>query len=141
MTLDEEDLPEKAKRSSTIAKRTKALSEKLELSRFQGEYAFKAQEVARCQFHDSHDGYSKFVIKCLDKMHVKMLFVELMFCDKCRNRGNNKLPPPFDLVRKLNKLSKDLSMFLTWGPEKWREPLFTSPWAMFLRSTEGLSKY
>jgi len=136
MTLEQEDLPETAKRATTKAKRQAALPGKLAGEQFQGNYSMGAMEDSKRQFHDRHVDYSNFVRQYLEKIHVNMLMVELQFCDKCKNRGSEKLPPPLSLVARINGLSRTLSGYLIWPPSSWRAPLYTSSWAVLMRAAD-----
>jgi hypothetical protein len=136
MTLEQEDLPDTAKRASTRAKRAAALPGKLSGEKFQGNYSMGAMEQTKRQFHDRHVDYSNFVRQYLEKIHVNMLMVELQYCDKCKNRGNEKLPPPLSLVARLNGLSKKLSGYLIWPPSSWVAPLYTSGWSVLMRAAD-----
>ena len=136
MTLEQEDMPDTATQAKTIAKRQAALPGKLAGEKFQGNYSMGAMELCHTQFHDRHVDYSNFVRQYLEKIHVNMMMVEAMYCDKCKNRGDEKLPPPPGLVARLNSLSKKMAGYLVWPPRSWREPLYTSAWSVNMRAAD-----
>lgn len=131
MTLEEEDLPGNAKRKKAIEKREKALPQKVAGHKFQGNYAFAAQELCGRQFHDRHAGYSKFVSKQLSKVFLRYHFSETRRCEECKNRGGDKLTPSVSMASRLNSISQRLRTYLVGPPHSWKSPLFTSAWSEF----------
>jgi len=109
---------------------------------FQINYAFAAMEAdsRTRQFHDSHEAYSDFATKVLDKIAAKL--------DKKESNGNvgcgqttcpaekakKKYPTPHDLLPRIHATSARLSRYLWGTPRKWRKPIMTSKYALMYKN-------
>ncbi len=86
-----------------------------------------AMRHTKRQFHDSHEPYSNFVSKCLDKICEKVTTVAGKH--ECKTPIEvMKIPwqAPFALCGRLDALSDRLKTLLTCFPRQWRDPVFTS---------------
>lgn len=114
-------------------------AEDIAAERLQTEYAYRAMELGRAQFHDSHEDYNGFVVRCLNKIAARYTITAACKCEACQDclARDGKLPPPYALVQRLNVVSTRLRGLLSFPPERWREPVFTSSWAMRYRAIYG----
>jgi hypothetical protein len=92
----------------------------LESDDWQLNYVAACAKVAGGQFHDSHDGYSKEVLKWLNKIASILSIHE---CDQCQHA---EIDAPFFIKERLYKMSKYLRAQLQGPPQGWRQPWFTS---------------
>lgn len=93
----------------------------------QRDYAFVAMEISQAQFHDTHLDYNEFLIKCLNKLFLKC-WVGTKACDKCK--AEEKMPPPYALISRLNAISDRMRKHLLFPYQTWRAPVNTSAWAL-----------
>lgn len=109
------------------------------------DYARAAMEATSAQFHDRHVAYSRFVVKCLDKISERLdrrTNAKLSpGCDHehCMGQDESKpYNPPYELVPRLNSVASRLRRLLEGSPKNWRMPVFTSRWALVYK--EGLTE-
>jgi hypothetical protein len=131
---------EHALKYSALTQRVKRRNEENQIvATFQERFTASIMERAGRQFHDSHPGYSEFVIKVLDKIHMNIVKQsERSMCGKCNEvrSQKGKFPPPHGLVSRLNGVSSRLYQFLVGPPQNWRTPLYTSRFAAKLAELE-----
>lgn len=111
-------------------------AEDIQNEQLQAEYAYAAMDKSNTQFHDAHGDYNAFVIKALNKIHVRA-GTAIAWCEECRK--SDKISPPYKLIKRLNGLSSRLRNFLVYPPGKWRLPIFTSIWSLRLKANESLN--
>lgn len=92
----------------------------LENEDWQLNYVAACTKVAGGQFHDSHEGYSKEVLKWLNKIASILSIHE---CDQCKPE---QIDAPFFIKERLYKMSRYLRGQLQGPPQGWRQPWFTS---------------
>jgi len=108
---------------------------------FQARYAFAAMDAdgRTRQFHDSHEAYSDFCTKVLDKIAAKLEKDESngnIGCGpKCpAQKAKKKYPTPHKLLPRLFATSQRLSRYLWGTPRKWRKPIMTSKYSLMYKN-------
>jgi hypothetical protein len=104
----------------------------------QQEYAFAAMKMAKGQFHDRHATYSKFVVKCLNKIAERFnRRTGKVVTPGCGNsncmgkeKDGKKHNPPYELIPRLHSVEDRLRNLLKGGRKNWKMPIFTSRWAL-----------
>lgn len=96
------------------------------------EYAFAAIEALRCQFHDGHDDYSKFVRNELNLLAKKLEKTQTLWCPEAQQQpdGTPKKQQMKMLVLRLNTISRRLKRFVTNPGSAWRENIVTSRFSL-----------
>jgi len=91
-------------------------------------YSIAAMLHVKAQYHDAHGKYSKFVLKCLNAIATELNDLAYKgLCDECpKRKKGDKLPPPYELVNRLNDVSNRLKSFLSGPPGGWRPNVWTS---------------
>lgn len=81
----------------------------------------------RSQFHDTHGEYSNEVLNKLEELVVQVRNTGQALCDECKKIKENDglLPPPYGVVKELDKISGSLRKKVT-AVKKWTAPLITS---------------
>ena len=109
---------------------------------FQRRYAFAAIRVTRPirQFHDSHEAYSEFAIKVLDKIAAVLdarHHAGDAGCgeDDCPGKQGEKYPPPIETVPfRVRGACQRLASALSGSAENWNKPVFTSKFALMYKN-------
>jgi hypothetical protein len=101
-------------------------------------YTQQAMKLARCQFHDSHSNYNRYVIKKLDEIAL-ILRNKSSSCKKCSD-DDGKKSPPYLLVYKLNRLSSVIRGLLVGPPKKTWLSIYTSSFACYFARTPFSAK-
>lgn len=107
------------------------------LPQFQENYSFAcmAYDPKIRQFHDSHNAYSKFVIKVLNKIAATLdgRPESSMGCDKCMSRNQKPFNPPIHIRTRIHDAASRLKNYLYGSPLNWKIPLFTSRFALMYK--------
>lgn len=87
-------------------------------------YVAAATEAADAQFHDTHEDYSRRVLKVLDKIAAALK--SHLAGGKCTCCSKEKIPPPFTVKNRLYASSHFLRNAVSGGATTWSAPWFTS---------------
>jgi len=91
-------------------------------------YTISAMRQTVKQYHDAHPAYSKFVLDCLNAIAEELNeFAYEGACKQCpKRKPSDKLPPPYNLVVRLNDVSTRLCNYLKGLPSGWVPNIYTS---------------
>jgi hypothetical protein len=98
---------------------TSAFGKKWSLYKYQDVYAKAAMKRAGAQFHDAHPEYSDKVKATLRSLADKMNLRKPETCEICGNQISDKARPPYGLVGRLNRVSRQHRTFLSGPVHKW----------------------
>lgn len=97
---------------------------------FQDAYAHAAIRKSNKQFHDAHEKYNKFVLKCLEKIFEKLEAHESIWCPEAKKkkgeRDPQKDPPLYEIVARLNTVSARMNRMLVYPSKNWKNNIYTS---------------
>jgi hypothetical protein len=104
------------------------------------DFAFKAMEAWRTQFHDAHEKYSVFVRDALDKIYDKLEAQESIWCPEAKKKPKKKpeeKEPIYALVQRLNTVSARMKKMLVFPTRNWKTNIYTSRFVSMYMITES----
>ncbi len=93
------------------------------------QFAFAAMDAWQCQFHDTHEAYSEFVVSVLNKIADKIKKNEELWCPEQRKNPNDSTRPLLSIVGRLNSVSARMRRMLTFPIARWHLNVYTSRFA------------
>ncbi|WP_018417174.1 AHH domain-containing protein [Teredinibacter turnerae] len=94
------------------------------------EYAKRAIEKTRTQFHDAHKSYSDTVLKTLDLVAEKYETTQDVWCTESSAPKSDSKPQLPMLVMRLNTISRRAKSKLENPSELWNENIYTSAFSL-----------
>jgi len=82
-------------------------------------YAIAAMKRAGAQFHDAHPDYSRKVLNTLRSLADKITLHSPENCGICKKQIQDKARPPYGLVGRLDKVSRQHRRFLSGPAQRW----------------------
>lgn len=90
------------------------------------EYAKRAIQKTKTQFHDAHEPYSELVIKTLDLIAEKFDTTQDVWCTESSKKKDDTPPQLPMLVMRLNTISRRLKAKLINPSKAWSKEVYTS---------------
>ena len=91
------------------------------------DYAFMSISHWRAQFHDAHEDYSKFVVKCLNEIYDKLDNLQSIWCPEAKSKEDKPEDRNlYALVNRLNTVSARMNRMLVFPTYNWKKNIFTS---------------
>jgi hypothetical protein len=98
-------------------------------------YMAAVAKVAGGQFHDTHEEYSKQVLKAINLLAARLM-AHQRGCRECETK--TKIPPPYAIVKpRLYLTSRYLRGKTVASPRSWKRPWFTSDQVLKLWGNAG----